>query len=112
MAVPRVSGWTMGRRKTKVRSLTAARHAVRFHYAVIIAMLGFETIGNATLIAYDGRAVLATDPWIAGDPYFGSWGMSHAIPEAQMAAIRGADYVWFSHGHPDHLNGDSLALLR
>ena len=31
-----------------------------------------------------------------------------------MAAIRicSAENVWFSHGHPDHLNGDSLALLR
>jgi hypothetical protein len=74
--------------------------------------LGFETIGNATLIAYDGRPVLATDPWIAGSPYFGSWGMSHTIPEQQLAAITHADYIWFSHGHPDHLNGDSLALLR
>jgi len=48
--------------------------------------LGFETIGNATLIAFEGRPVLATDPWIAGAPYFGSWGLSHAIPPEQMAA--------------------------
>jgi hypothetical protein len=74
--------------------------------------LGFDTIGNATLIAYDRRPVLATDPWIAGAAYFGSWGMSHEIPPEQMSAIRNADYVWFSHGHPDHLNGDSLELLR
>jgi len=75
--------------------------------------LGFETIGNATLIAFEGgRPVLATDPWIAGAPYFGSWGLSHAIPPEQMAAIKGSEYIWFSHGHPDHLNGESLALLR
>jgi hypothetical protein len=74
--------------------------------------LGFDTIGNATLIGYDRRPVLATDPWIAGAPYFGSWGMSHEVPREQMEAIRGADYVWFSHGHPDHLNAESLALLR
>jgi hypothetical protein len=74
--------------------------------------LGFDTIGNATLIAYDRRPVLGTDPWIAGAPYFGSWGMSHEIPPEQMAAIKSADYIWFSHGHPDHLNAESLALLR
>lgn len=74
--------------------------------------LGFETIGNATLIAYDGGPVLATDPWLEGAAYFGSWGLSHAVPPEQTAAIRGAQYIWFSHGHPDHLNGDSLALLR
>jgi hypothetical protein len=74
--------------------------------------LGFETIGNATIIAFDGRPVLATDPWIAGSAYFGSWGMSHTVPPQQMQAIRGAEYIWFSHGHPDHLNIDSLELLR
>jgi hypothetical protein len=74
--------------------------------------LGFETIGNATLIAFDGRAVLATDPWIAGSAYFGSWGLAHAIPPEQMAAIKSSEYIWFSHGHPDHLNDDSLTLLR
>jgi hypothetical protein len=74
--------------------------------------LGFETIGNATLIAFDEGPVLATDPWISGSAYFGSWGLSHAVPPEQVAAIRGAQYIWFSHGHPDHLNADSLALLR
>lgn len=74
--------------------------------------LGFETIGNATLIAFDGRPVLATDPWIAGTPYFGSWGMSHAIPPEQLEAVKRSEYIWFSHGHPDHLNAESLALLR
>src|SRR5262249_18993825 len=51
-------------------------------------------------------------PWIAGSAYFGSWGLSHEVPPEQMAAIRGAQYIWFSHGHPDHLNAESLALLR
>src|SRR4051794_31492460 len=44
--------------------------------AIVMAMapeLGFDTIGNATLIAYDGGPVLATDPWLDGPAYFGSW---------------------------------------
>ncbi len=73
--------------------------------------LGFETIGNATLIVHDRGPLLATDPWIAGSPYFGSWGPSHEIPGEQRAAILAAPFLWFSHGHPDHLNEDSLALL-
>src|SRR5271168_4037205 len=32
-------------------------------------MLGFDTIGNATLIAYDGVPILATDVWIEGGAY-------------------------------------------
>jgi len=74
--------------------------------------LGFETVGNATLVAHDGGPVLATDPWIVGGAYFGSWTRSHAIPDRQMEAIRGCRYVWLSHGHPDHLSGESLELLR
>jgi L-ascorbate metabolism protein UlaG (beta-lactamase superfamily) len=73
---------------------------------------GFETIGNATLIAYDRGPVLVTDPWIRGGAYFGSWGLSHEIPEEQFRAATSAPFVWFSHGHPDHLNGDSLELFR
>jgi hypothetical protein len=35
--------------------------------------LGFETCGNASLIAYDrGNPVVVTDPWITEVQYFGS----------------------------------------
>lgn len=74
--------------------------------------LGFDTIGNATLIAYDRGPVLVTDPWVEGDAYFGSWTLSHEIPEEQLAAIKRARFVWFSHGHPDHLNAGSLPHFR
>src|SRR5215471_3469918 len=71
----------------------------------------FETIGSATVIAYDDRPVLTTDPWINGEAYFGSWGLDYEIPGAQLQAIRDAKYHWFSHGHPDHLNLASLPPL-
>ncbi len=70
--------------------------------------IGFDTIGNAILICYDGGPILATDPWIDGSAYFGSWGMSHEIPEPQRQAVVDCPYIWFSHGHPDHLNPDSM----
>jgi len=53
--------------------------------------LGFDTIGNATLIAYDDGPVLATDPWLAGDAYFGSWRLTHAIPDEQLEEILAVD---------------------
>jgi hypothetical protein len=74
--------------------------------------VGFETIGNATLICHDRRPVLVTDPWLGGDPYFGSWTMSHEIPNEQMNSITSADYVWMSHGHPDHLSLRGLQELK
>jgi hypothetical protein len=74
--------------------------------------VGFDTVGNATLIVYDRDPVLATDPWIAGAAYFGSWGLAHEIPAEQIEAVKQCKYLWISHGHPDHLSGDSLAMLR
>ena len=73
---------------------------------------GFETVGNATLILHDQTPLLATDPWITGPAYFGSWGLAHEIPAEQLDAIARCKYLWVSHGHPDHLSGDSLEKLR
>ena len=82
------------------------------HPTVLPVELGFETIGNATVVVHDGEPVLATDPWVRGSAYFGSWGLSYEVPTAQDVAIRAAGAVWFSHGHPDHLNPASLPLFR
>jgi len=72
------------------------------------------TTGNATLIAYDNSPILCTDPWIGDEEpaYFGSWVLSHAIPRELKQDICRAEYVWFSHGHPDHLNPTSLERFR
>jgi hypothetical protein len=74
--------------------------------------IGFDTIGNATVICYDREPILVTDPWVQGSAYFGSWTHSHVIPEEQMTAIEGSRFIWFSHGHPDHLNPESVSLFR
>jgi hypothetical protein len=74
--------------------------------------LGFETIGNATVICHDRGPLLVTDPWLTGTAYFGSWVLSHEVPEEQLANARAAKYVWLSHGHPDHLSPESLETLR
>jgi hypothetical protein len=74
--------------------------------------LGFETIGNATVICHDRKPVLATDPWLDGPAYFGSWTLSHEIPAEQRAHVAACDYLWISHGHPDHLCPATLEKLR
>ena len=74
--------------------------------------VGFETVGNATLICHDRGPVLVTDPWVSGSAYFGSWGRSHEIPAEQMDSIRRCKFVWVSHGHPDHLSSTSLRALK
>ena len=74
--------------------------------------LGFETIGNATLICHDRGPLITTDPWIHGSAYFGSWITSHEIPAEQLAHVEACKYLWISHGHPDHLSPESLERLR
>ena len=76
-------------------------------------MNGICTIGNATLIAYDDKPILATDPWFGdSDPaYFGSWTTSHVFPKALQEDVFNSEYIWFSHGHPDHMNPGSMKKL-
>jgi hypothetical protein len=72
----------------------------------------FETLGNASIqIFADNRPVLITDPWLVGTCYFGSWALDHALTEQQIVNAKNSDYVWISHGHPDHLHHESLDLL-
>ena len=72
------------------------------------------TTGNATLIAYDTTPIVCTDPWIGDEEpaYFGSWILSHKIPREIKHDIYNSEYIWFSHGHPDHLNPTSLERFR
>lgn len=76
-------------------------------------MIGFETIGNATITFFDNsKPVLATDPWIDGSPYFGSWLHRYNIPKEQKNNIINSKYIWYSHGHPDHLDEKSFKYLN
>ena len=69
-------------------------------------MLKLSTVGNATLIAYDKKPILTTDPWISDEDhaYFGSWIGTHKIPKDKKDDILDSKFIWFSHGHPDHIN--------
>ncbi len=72
----------------------------------------FETLGNASVIVFeDAKPVLATDPWLTGTCYFGSWALDHPLSPSQIQNIIDAGWIWISHGHPDHLHDESLALL-
>ena len=77
-------------------------------------MIGAQTIGNATVIAYDGFPVVATDPWLGADhfAYFGSWYLPYEIPQNIYQDILSSKYIFFSHGHPDHLNPDSIHKFK
>ena len=73
------------------------------------------SIGNATLIFKENNnPILSTDPWLGDeDPaYFGSWISSHEIPKSVKSEISRSKYIWYSHGHPDHMNPESLQRFK
>ncbi len=73
------------------------------------------SIGNATLIFKENNnPILSTDPWLGDeDPaYFGSWISSHEIPKNVKDEISRSKYIWYSHGHPDHMNPESLQRFK
>ena len=52
----------------------------------------FETLSNASiLVSEDGRPVLATDPWLFGTCYFGSWALDHPLSEVQIETMKQAE---------------------
>jgi hypothetical protein len=72
----------------------------------------FETLGNASVIVFENaKPVLATDPWLSGTCYFGSWALDHPLSAQQIRNFFEAGWIWISHGHPDHLHDASLNLL-
>ena len=75
-------------------------------------MIGFETIGNATITVFDNEPILTTDPWVFGNPYFGSWGHKYQIPKEQLENIQNSKYIFLSHGHPDHIDPDSFDIFK
>jgi hypothetical protein len=72
----------------------------------------FETLGNASVIIFeDAKPILATDPWLTGTCYFGSWALDHPLSQQQIQNFIEAGWIWISHGHPDHLHDASLAMF-
>ena len=70
----------------------------------------FETSGNAICtIANSDKPIITSDVWYEEYPaYYGSWSLSHLVPQTQRDNINQCEYIYISHGHPDHLNLPSL----
>ena len=73
---------------------------------------GFDTVGNATVILHDREPLLATDPWISGPAYLAAGASRTRSRRSSWKPSGAASTSGCSHGHPDHLSGDSLAQLK
>ncbi|MBO6503317.1 MAG: MBL fold metallo-hydrolase [Kordiimonadaceae bacterium] len=71
--------------------------------------LKVKTMGNATLQLWQGnQPLLTTDPWLVGRAYFDSWALHHPMSDAEIEASLNSEFLWISHGHPDHMHIESL----
>ena len=58
--------------------------------------IGLQTIGNATLIAYDNFPIISTDTWLNyHEAYFGSWSLKFNIPKEIEKDIFNCEYIFF-----------------
>lgn len=73
-----------------------------------------KTIGNATLIIKNKKStILVTDPWFHEHScYYGSWSLTHEVPNDIKEEALKTKYVFISHFHPDHLNLQTLKLFK
>ncbi len=72
----------------------------------------FKTMGNASVqLAVAGKPILTTDPWLKGRAYFDSWALHHPMSDEEIQSAFDSEYLWISHGHPDHLHHESLEMM-
>jgi len=77
-------------------------------------MAGFETAGNAICTIWnDEQPIITSDLWYEeNSAYFGSWSLSHAVTKEQRSRIDRCEFIFISHGHPDHLNLQTLRNFK
>lgn len=75
--------------------------------------LSVKTMGNATIQLWQGdKPILTTDPWLVGRAYFDSWALHHPLTEEEIDSALNSEFLWISHGHPDHLHLESLSRFQ
>ena len=54
---------------------------------------------------------LFTDPWLVGPAFTRGWWLVHRPPSDWLDRLAGADAIYISHNHSDHLNLHTLKVL-
>ena len=74
-------------------------------------MIKFEFINHSGFIISKDNFSLASDPWIEGSVFNNSWDLLVETPAKSIKNLTNANYVWFSHEHPDHFNPKNLNIF-
>ena len=70
-----------------------------------------EFVNHSCVIISNKNISLAMDPWIEGSVFNNSWNLLVKTPDYLIERLKKADYVWFSHEHPDHFNPKNLGIF-
>ena len=76
--------------------------------------MGAETfdirfLGQAGLKITRGQTTFLTDPWLSGPAYEEQWYL-YPLPDRSVR-VDDVNYIWYSHGHEDHLHEGTFDLL-
>jgi UDP-MurNAc hydroxylase len=71
-------------------------------------MSTFEFINHSSFCLKKNNTTLVVDPWIEGTVFNNSWDLLTKTPKESLETVKNADYIWFSHEHPDHFNPPNI----
>ena len=63
-----------------------------------------EFVNHSCVIISNENISLAMDPWVEGSVFNNSWNLLVKTPKYLSENLKKANYIWFSHEHPDHFN--------
>ena len=66
-----------------------------------------ELISHASILITCGDIQILTDPWYTSRSFNNSWGLLGA-KDLLEEELKGINYIWISHEHPDHFNAPTL----
>ncbi len=69
--------------------------------------MNIELISHASILITCGDTKILTDPWYQSKAFNDSWTLL-ATKELSESELRGIEYIWISHEHPDHFNVPTL----
>ena len=68
-------------------------------------------LSHASVLIDAGGTTLATDPWLLGPAFLRGWWLAWEPPSDAIELVAGADTIFVSHSHPDHLNPPTLRAI-
>ncbi len=73
--------------------------------------LVIQFMAHACVEIQAGATRVFTDPWLEGPAFTRGWWLAHRPPADALQRLAGADAIYISHNHSDHLNVHTLRLL-